>query len=153
MPEPVANAADCSPTELPMRVKQFYERISVERDPALEELEKIYSADVHFINPVVDQHGLDAFKEVWVKALKQYKVFEFKDILVSGNDQIFSLTYSMNIKFSFGPTFTTQMATDCHGKDGKVFFCRDYFDPLGTLVAPYPPLNWLYRAVISHLVA
>ena len=146
MPESVANG-------LPQRVKEFYERISVEREGALGELEKIYSADVHFINPVVDQTGLDAFKEVWVKALKQYKTFEFKDIIVSGDDNVFSLTYSMNIKFSFGPVFTTQMATDCHGKDGKVFLCRDYFDPLGTLVQPFPPLRWLYRAVFSHLVA
>lgn len=138
---------------LPQRVLKFYERISTERDAALEELPKIYSEDVHFINPVVDQHGLPAFTEVWVKALKQYKTFEFKDLLVTGTDELFSLTYSMNIKFSFGPVFTTQMSTDCHAKDGKVFYCRDFFDPLGTLVGPFAPLNWLYRAVFSHLVA
>jgi ketosteroid isomerase-like protein len=142
-----------SEASLPQRVKKFYERISVERDAALEELEKLYTADIHFINPVVDQHGLPAFVEVWVKALKQYKTFEFKDILVTGTDELFSLTYSMNIKFAFGPVFTTQMATDCHAKDGKVFFCRDYFDPLGTLVSPFKPLNWLYRTIFSHLVA
>src|SRR4051812_45926245 len=110
MPESVANG-------LPQRVKEFYEKISVERDAALGDLEKIYSADVHFINPVVDQTGLAAFTEVWVKALKEYKIFEFKDLIVTGTEEVFSLTYSMNIKFSFGPTFTTQMATDCHAKD------------------------------------
>ncbi len=138
---------------LPQRVLKFYERISTEREPALEELVKLYSADIHFINPVVDQRGLEAFTEVWVKALKQYKIFEFKDLLVTGTEELFSLTYSMNIKFSFGPVFTTQMSTDCHAKDGKIFLCRDYFDPLGTLVGPFKPLNWLYRAVFSHLVA
>jgi hypothetical protein len=138
---------------LPQRVKEFYERISVEREKALEELPKIYSADVHFINPVVDQKGLENFIETWKKALNQYKVFEFKNVEVMGTDELFSLTYSMNIKFALGPTFVTDMSTDCHARDGKVYFCRDYFDPLGTLVGPFAPLNWLYRKIFSHLVA
>lgn len=153
MAEAVASEATGGQGGLPGRVKAFYERISVEREGALEELKKLYSADVHFINPVVDQKGIDAFTEVWVRALKMYKVFEFKDVVVTGTEEVFSLTYSMNIKFSFGPTFSTDMATDCRAKDGKVYFCRDYFDPLGTLVGPFPPLNWLYRLVFSHLVA
>ncbi len=138
---------------LPQQVKKFYERISIEGSPALEELPKLYSPDVHFINPVVDQHGLPAFIETWEKALRQYKVFEFKDIEVTGTEELFSLTYSMNIKFSFGPTFTTEMSTDCHAKNGKIFLCRDYFDPLGALVQPFGPLNWLYRKIFSKLVA
>lgn len=135
------------------RVKRFYERISVERDAALEELPKLYSDDVHFVNPVVDQVGLQNFTQTWVKALKQYKTFEFKNVEVTGTEEIFSLTYSMNIRFAIGPTFVTDMATDCHARGGKVFFCRDYFDPLGTLVGPFAPLNWLYRKIFSHLVA
>ncbi len=138
---------------LPQRVKKFYERISVERDAALEELAKLYSEDVRFINPVVDQRGLSNFEETWKKALRQYKTFEFKNVLVTGTDELFSLTYSMNIKFAIGPTFVTDMATDCHAKDGKIFLCRDYFDPLGTLVGPFGPINWLYKKLFSHLVA
>ena len=142
-----------SEAQLPQRVKQFYVRISTERDAALEELPKLYSQDVHFINPVVDQHGLPAFEETWKKALRQYKVFEFKDVQVTGTNELFSLTYSMNIKFAIGPTFVTNMATDCHAKDGKIYLCRDYFDPLGTLVGPFGPINWLYKKIFSHLVA
>ena len=138
---------------LPQRVKKFYERISVERDAALEELPKLYSEDVRFINPVVDQRGLSNFEETWKKALRQYKTFEFKNVLVTGTDELFSLTYSMNIKFAIGPTFVTEMATDCHAKDGKIFLCRDYFDPLGTLVGPFGPISWLYKKIFSHLVA
>ncbi|MDP2270057.1 MAG: nuclear transport factor 2 family protein [Archangium sp.] len=138
---------------LPQRVKKFYERISVERDAALEELAKLYSEDVRFINPVVDQRGLSNFEETWKKALRQYKTFEFKNVLVTGTDELFSLTYSMNIKFAIGPTFVTEMATDCHAKDGKIFLCRDYFDPLGTLVGPFAPISWLYKKIFSHLVA
>lgn len=139
--------------ELAQRVKRFYERISVEREAALGELQALYSADVRFINPVVNQTGLPAFEHAWRKALKQYKRFEFTNITVTGTDEIFSLTYSMNIKFAVGPTFVTDMSTDCHGKDGKVVFCRDYFDPLGTLVGPFAPLSKLYKVVFSRLVA
>ena len=138
---------------LPQRVKKFYERISVERDAALEELARLYSEDVRFINPVVDQRGLSNFEETWKKALRQYKTFEFKNVLVTGTDELFSLTYSMNIKFAIGPVFVTDMSTDCHAKNGKVFFCRDYFDPLGTLVGPFGPISWLYKKIFSHLVA
>ena len=134
-------------------IKRFYERISVDREAALEELPKLYTADVHFINPVVDQVGLEPFIETWKKALSQYKTFEFKDIEVTGDDTVFSLTYSMNIKFAFGPVFRTDMSTDCHAKDGKVYFCRDYFDPLGALVQPFPPIAWLYKKIFGTLVA
>lgn len=138
---------------LPLRVKRFYERISVERDAALEEIPRLYAEDIRFINPVVDETGLNTFVEYWKKALRSYKVFEFKDVQVTGTDELFSLTYSMNVKFGIGPAFTNTMSTDCHAKDGKVFLCRDFFDPLGMLVQPFPPLNWLYKKVFGLLVA
>ena len=59
----------------------------------------------------------------------------------------------MSIRFALGPTFRTAMATDCHGKDGKVHRVRDYFDPLGSLVGPFPVLSWVYRKVFGVLVA
>lgn len=138
---------------LPARLKAFYERVNVDRDAALDALPDLYAADVHFVNPVVDQRGLPAFLGVWTKAFRMYRVFEFSNIVVAGTDEVFSLTYSMNIRFAIGPTFRTDMMTDCRGRDGKVFYCRDYFDPLGTLVGPIPPLSWLYRFVFRYLVA
>lgn len=138
---------------LPHRVKRFYERISTEGEAAMPELKELYSGDVHFINPVVDEVGLAAFQVQWQKALKNYKTFQFEDVVVVGNDELFTLTYSMNIKFAFGPVFKSPMATDCHGRDGKVFLCRDYFDVVGTLVSPSRPLTWIYKKVFGLLVA
>lgn len=138
---------------LPQRVKRFYERVSTDGNAALVELPDLYSDDVHFINPVVDERGLRAFEKQWTKALKSYKVFRFEHIELVGDEQIFTLTYSMSIKFALGPTFKTEMATDCHGRDGKVFFCRDYFDPLGTLVQPFPVVSWAYKKIFGLLVA
>ena len=102
---------------------------------------------------VVDKRGLGAFFDVWRKAFRMYKVFEFTNIVVTGTDEVFSLTYSMNIRFAIGPTFVTDMMTDCRGRDGKVFYCRDYFDPLGSLVEPFPPLVWIYKTVSGLLDA
>lgn len=150
----MTHAADSlSPESLPMRIKRFYERVSVERDAALDELPRLYSSDVHFINPVVDERGLDLFTKQWTKALDQYKTFRFEGIEVTGDEQLFSLTYTMSIRFSFGPTFKTAMMTDCHARDGKVVFCRDYFDVVGSLVEPFPVVSWVYKKVFGLLVA
>ena len=138
---------------LPQRIKDFYERVSAERGAALVELSELYAEQVHFINPVVDQHGLAAFREAWDQALKKYKVFRFHDIEVIGTDEQFSLTYSMTISFGFGPSFTTDMATSCRARDGKVVYLRDYFDPLGALMQPLGPLSWCYKKVFGLLVA
>ncbi len=138
---------------LPHRIKAFYERVSVERGAALVDLPALYGDQVHFINPVVDQHGLAAFREAWDTALRKYKVFKFNDVEVIGTDEQFTLVYSMTIAFGFGPSFTTDMATSCRADGGKVIFLRDYFDPLGSLMQPFGPLNWLYRKVFGLLVA
>jgi len=138
---------------LPQRVKSFYERISREGKPAIDELPKLYSADVHFINPVVDERGLDLFTRQWVKALAEYKTFQFENVEVVGDDRMFTLTYTMSLKFAIGPVFHTAMMTDCHAKDGKVVFCRDYFDVVGSLVEPFPIISWIYKKVFGLVVA
>lgn len=140
-------------SSLPHRIKAFYERVSAERGAALDELTTLYTDDVHFINPVVDQRGMASFREAWHIALRKYKVFTFHDIEVTGSDELFSLHYSMTISFGFGPSFTTDMATICRARDGKVEFLRDYFDPMGSLVQPFGPVRWLYRKVFGVLVA
>jgi len=144
-----ATAADA----LPARLKEYYERISIERDAALEELSTLFTPDIHFMNPVVDQRGIAAFRGAWMKAFRMYRVFEFTNIVVVGTDEVFMLTYSMNIRFAIGPTFRSDMMMDCRGRDGKIFYLRDYFDPLGTLVSPIAPIRWLYRFVFRFLVA
>ena len=139
--------------DLPQRVKQFYELVNTDRDKALEQLPLIYSDDVQFVNPVADKTGLQLFIETWKGAFKLYKLFEFQNIEVVGTEEAFALTYTMNLKFSFGPVFPSPMATWCQSRNGKVYYCRDYFDPMGSLVTPFPPFNWLYRFIFSKLVA
>lgn len=138
---------------LPHQIKAFYERVSVEREAALVDLPDLFSESVHFLNPVVDQRGLPAFREAWDKALRKYKVFEFHDIEVLGTDQHFTLTCTMHISFGVGPLFKINMAASCRASGGKVVLLRDYFDPLGALVEPLGPVRWCYRKVFGLLVA
>ena len=138
---------------LPARVKALYERANIERDAALDELPALYTDDIQFMNPVEGGRGMIGFTGAWKKAFRMYRVFEFTNIVVAGSDEVFSLTYTMKIGFGIGPVFHADMMTDCRGRDGKVFYVRDYFDPVGTLVGPIAPLRWLYRFVFKHLIA
>ncbi|MFO0600739.1 MAG: nuclear transport factor 2 family protein [Myxococcaceae bacterium] len=140
-------------SDLPQQVKAFYERVSLERDQAMEQLPKLYAPNVRFINPVADKTGLEGFGEAWKKAFKQYKRFEFENVVVTGDEANFHLSYTMHIKFGIGPVFTTEMATHCQGANGQVVYCRDYFDPLGTLVGPFGLFRWLYQVIFRQLVA
>jgi limonene-1,2-epoxide hydrolase len=138
---------------LPARIKRFYERMSREREAALVELPELFTSDVRFQNPVGDYRGLDAFRRQWDRAFSQYKVFAVEGIEHVGDDRTFTMTYSMNIRMAFGPTFRVAMATEFHGRDGKVHAMRDYFDVVGTLVDPFPLVAWAYKKIFSLLVA
>lgn len=138
---------------LPHRVKRFYERVSREREAALVELPELYTSDIRFQNPVVDERGLDAFRRQWDRAFSQYKVFEFVNIELVGDDRAFTMRYEMNIRFALGPTFRTAMVTDSQGRDGKVFHTRDYFDVVGSLVEPFPLVSWAYKKIAGLVVA
>ena len=48
---------------------------------------------------------------VFNPAKSRIKVFEFHDIEVTGNADYFAMTYSMAVKFGFGPVFKSPMAT------------------------------------------
>lgn len=138
---------------LPYRMKDFYERMGSERATVLERVPALFAPDVHFINPVVDHRGLEAFLHVWRRALRLYKTFECENVEVSGTDAHFFLSYTMHIRFVVGPTLHIPMSTECRAKDGKVTQCRDYFDPMGALAATAAPAKQVYRRVIGLLVA
>ena len=139
---------------LPERVRAFYERVNEEREGALVELPELYDEAMIFANPVLEEQGIDRFESFWHEAFAKYKTFQFDGLTLAGDDEdFFTMTYSMRVGFCIGPTFTVISATDFHAKDGKVIRTRDYFDPLGTLLAPFPLLNWLYRKIFRVLVA
>jgi len=140
-------------TSLPVRLQAFYERVNREREGALDDLAALFAPDVHFLNPVVDDRGIEAFRGAWLKAFRLYKVFEFTNIEVSGTDERFSVAFVMNIRFAIGPRLRVEMVAHCRGRDGQVHYLRDYFDPLGTLLGPVAPLRRLYRTVFGWLIA
>ncbi len=139
---------------LPVRMIAFFNRVTTDREAALEDLTHVYARDIHFISPVVDSSGIDVFAESWRRAFRQYKMFVFKNLAYTGDEQRFTLTYEMHIRFAFGPVFVTQMATECEANGEKlVATCRDYFDPLGSLLGAFPPLSWVYKKLFGLVVA
>jgi len=138
---------------LPQRIKTLYSLVATDPAKVLAELPELYTSDLHFINPVVDLRGLDAFTAQWKKAFSTYKLFEIVDIEVVGDEQHFSMTYTMNIRFAFGPTFRMSLATDFRGRDGKVYYTCDYFDVVGSVLEPFPLLSCLYKKIFGLLVA
>lgn len=139
---------------LPERVRAFYERVNHEREGALVELPELYDEQMIFANPVLEEQGIDRFESFWHEAFAKYKVFQFDDLtLAADSEEFFTMTYTMRVAFCIGPAFKVISATDFHAQGGKVVRTRDYFDPLGTLVAPFPLMNWLYRKIFRVLVA
>lgn len=139
---------------LPERIRAFYERVNEEREGALIELPELYDGEMIFANPVLEEQGIDAFESFWHEAFAKYKIFQFDGLeLAAESEEFFTMTYSMRVAFCIGPTFKVISATDFHARDGKVIRTRDYFDPLGSLVAPFPLMNWLYRKIFRVLVA
>jgi ketosteroid isomerase-like protein len=145
--------APLSDSSLPHRIRRFYERVTREGSAALEELPDLYTDDVDFANPVEHERGLEAFRALWLKAFRMYKVFEFHDLEVTGTEEHFAMNYSMAVQFSFGPVFRSPMASTFYGRDGKVYLTRDYFDPLGSILSPSRLLTWLYQKLFGILVA
>jgi hypothetical protein len=135
------------------RTLAFYERASREGRAALEELPTVFSNDIHFMNPVVDEQGIDTFRAQWERAFGMYSVFNFSEFVLEGDDSHFTLSYVMKIQFLIGPVFVIPLVTECKGQKGKVVWMKDYFDTMTTLLQPVPPLLWLYKTIMRVLVA
>lgn len=142
-----------NPHGTPGRILAFYERVSREGAAALEELPTLFTEDVHFLNPVVDETGLETFHAQWRRAFAMYKVFEFRDIIVMGTEDRFVLSYVMHVGFFIGPTLRIPSTTECFTRSGKVYELRDSFDTMVTLLQPVAPLLWLYKKAMRTLIA
>lgn len=134
------------------RLHDFYTRVTTERHAALDELPDLFSPDIHFINPVVDDHGLANFTAQWRRAFRLYKVFRFADIRIDGAGDRFTLSYTMQIRFLVGPTFDIPLTTVVEAHAGKITRMRDYFDTFQTLLQPLPPVLALYRWALRFLI-
>ncbi len=141
------------PLNLAERTKRFYERVNTDRERALEELPELFASHVHFVNPVADSKGINAFRGAWERAFKMYKVFTFKDCVLSGDDEHFTMTYVMSNGFGIGPVFSGRYISEYKTKDGKIVWMRDYFDVVGVMLAPLPPIYSLYKWVFRFLIA
>ncbi len=136
---------------LPERMRAFYERLNVEKEAALVELEGLYTDDVQFISPIEERDGIEAFRRSWATAFKTYKAFTFTDFKVIGDEKAFALFYTMTIDVGLGNPMPTPTATLFITREGtgKVYYQYDYWDTVGGLAQIYPPLHTAYEWAVA----
>src|SRR5438128_557038 len=101
-------------------IRRFYESMSTERERSLDRLGEFFAADIRFVDPFRETHGLDAFRELFVRMFRQYPIVAFTGFRCEGDAQSFTLVYDMHLRMRVGPTFSTPMASVFRVRDGKV---------------------------------
>jgi ketosteroid isomerase-like protein len=138
-------------SSLPQRLQQFYESFTTEREAALPRLTELFTEDVRFKDPFRDTQGMVAFRELFERMFRQYRLVRFTDFAFQGDESAFVLTYDMHLRMSVGPTFVTHMVSVCRTRDGRVSELTDYYDFTSALASPLPFLEALYRKTVNAL--
>lgn len=140
-------------TELPRRMKQIYERVSTDGAAIIDDIIALSTDDVEFASPSDRNSGHANLRRAWERAFRIYKEFQISDVACVGDDRAFMLRFTVHARFFAGPRFHVPMMADCRGRDGRLCYINDYFDPMGTLLGPIPALKAVYRWCFRQLIA
>jgi ketosteroid isomerase-like protein len=133
------------------RLQELYESFPVERENALQRLGELFTDDVHFRDPFRETHGIEPFRELFVRMFRQYRTVEFTGFSREGDDRSFVLTYDMHLRMAIGPTFVTHMASVCRVREGRVAQLVDFYDFPSALASPIPFVAAMYRKTVNLL--
>lgn len=136
-------------TPLPLRLQQYYESFSSERERALAHLGELFTDDIHFRDPFRETYGLNDFRRLFERMFKQYRTVRFTDFRLDGDERAFTLTYDMHLRMAIGPDFVTPMASVCRVREGKVNDLLDFYDFPSSLASPFPLLGATYRKIVN----
>ncbi len=132
-------------------IKNFVENMnSISCDNVSEVLEKTYTDEIEFIDPVKDIHGIGELTNYFSGLYKSvdHCHFTIKDYI--SNDKQHSIEWEMKLKhrkLAKNKEITLLGASFIHFRDNKVCYHRDYYD-LGALVYErIPILGSAVRAV------
>ncbi len=116
-------------------------------------VEDIYAADIHFLDPIHEIHGIAKLREYFAKLYDGvvYCQFDFAKPLVSGNEA--SIPWIMHVehgKFQKGKRAHVPGISHIRFAE-KVTYHRDYFD-LGALIYErVPVLGGLIRGIKGRM--
>jgi len=130
-------------------VQAFYRDLAHDREVALDRLGEVFTDDIHFRDPFRDTRGMAPFRVLFERMFKQYKEVDFVDFRCIGDDQAFTLTYTMRLRMAVGPSFETTMASVFRARDGKMGELVDYYDFTSALVSPVGVALAAYRWVAN----
>ena len=120
-------------------------------------LEKVYSDDVFFVDPIDSHQGIDEVKAYFSKLSDQAQSCRF-DIHVVAKcednhenlDFLVNWTMHLDLKGS-SKTIILPGTTQLKVRDDKICYHKDYYD-LGTMVYEHiPVLGWIIRKIKAKL--
>lgn len=116
------------PEDRSEKIRWGFEELNIE---TMDLLDDFYHDDVHFVDPVVDVHGLEDlrkhYEHQYEKALDIG--FKFVDEHITGDTHTVEWTMTLRTKrLNKGQEFTVPGVSVITFKDDKVIYHRDYFD-------------------------
>lgn len=118
---------------------------------ALTLIEAAYSDDVEFCDPLQHLHGKDAFMAMNRKFFGRGQQMRVAIDSIVGDDREVFVAYAMDYTPRIGPTLHLEAVSHCRARDGAIFYHRDYWDLLGSVMGSIPGAGSLYNAVVARL--
>lgn len=105
----------------------FYQQLDVS---SVNNLDSIYSEDIHFIDPVTEHRGLEVVRNYFVNMLQNTRQCEFDIVEVHSTGKVHFITWTMRyIHPKLGSqTIHLNGISQLRVSENKVAFQRDYYD-------------------------
>ncbi|WP_414827947.1 nuclear transport factor 2 family protein [Alteromonas sp. H39] len=121
------------------------------------DLEKVYTDDVFFVDPIDSHTGIEEVKAYFSRLSTEAESCRFDIHVIAGCEKnAESLSYLVNwtmylVLRSSGKTIVLPGTTQLKVRDDKVCYHRDYYD-LGTMVYEHVPvLGWIIKKIKAKL--
>ncbi len=121
------------------------------------DLEKVYSDDIFFVDPIDSHQGIEKVKDYFSKLTEEAESCRFNiDVIVKCEDNDEGLHFLVNwtmhlILRNSGKRIELPGTTQLKVHDDKICYHRDYYD-LGTMVYEHiPVLGWIVKKIKAKL--
>lgn len=133
------------------RLLTLFATFHIRREKALVDIAPIYADDVHFIDPLHDVRGKQAFLAVNRALLRHFEEVRFDELEVVGSDPHFMLSWVCNMRPKHGPAITARGVTQIRSQNGLVVEHVDHWDLLSAMAGVVPGAGVLYKRITARL--
>jgi steroid Delta-isomerase len=140
-----------SMSTLPERILTLFATFHIRREKAIADMEAIYADDIHFVDPLHDVVGKEAFVRINRALLANFEEVRFDDLEVVGDDPHFMIKWTCTLRPRFGPALVAPGVSEISTKNGLVLEHKDYWDVLSALAGSLPIAAQLYKTITARL--